>query len=823
MAQPPAPSDQNGEGESRKETQRNEAVAANAPFRATRHVLRQFGTAFRGDVSAAFRRLRRRPASRQAQASRRPSRTRVWFRALKAIFVLGIVGAGLALALIAWALHDTPWGEIADGALKPVVILEAADGAELISHGPYQGAHAVRAEFPAHLVDAVISAEDRRFYRHYGVDLKGIARAAVRNLRAQAIAEGGSTITQQLVKISYLENDRTLKRKIQEAVIAVWLEQTLGKDEILTRYLNNIYLGAGATGMPAAARVYFDKELAELLPAESAMLAGLIRAPSHFNPLRNLEGARQRAETVLATMVADGKLDATAAAEATREPAELRPFTPTGGSGTWFADWVIDDAREIAGPYRGTIKMRITLMPRLQAAAEKVIADTLQSHGEAAGATEAALVAMTPDGAVVAMVGGRDYHASQFNRAVAALRQPGSAFKLFTYYAAIKAGFWLDDEIEDAPIEIDGWNPQNFAREYAGSVSMTEAFARSLNAATVALAMEVGMENVIAAARELGIDAALEATPSLALGSYGVSLIDLTGAYASVRAGRAPVEPWGIASFHAHGQPRAFSVGPSKAPETDLAQSQEGLIHLLRAVVEHGTGQAANLDGSAAGKTGTSQNFRDAWFIGFTPHLIAGVWVGNDDETPMNEMTGGKLPAEIWRAFMVAAEPEIGSNGALARLPLPSDGPPQSEGAQPLPESLDASFITGLRLLPATPNDQTSELVEEVRGEPAPATCDVDACSRMYRSFRESDCTYQPYRGPRRFCAAVSSGELARAAPPRSASEGFTSEPASGSATTNESSLVACNYRACSRSYRSFRPSDCTYQPYNGPRRLCER
>ena len=286
----------------------------------------------------------------------------------------------------------------------------------------------------------MLTSEDRRFFEHSGIDLKGIFRALYRNVWAGEVVQGGSTITQQLIKILYLERDRTWKRKIQEAVIAFWLEQKLGKDEILTRYLNNIYLGAGATGVPAAARIYFDKEVSELNLGESAMLAGIIRAPSQLNPFTNPEGARRQAELVLDAMAKGGKITAAQAKIATAEFAELHPTKPAARSGSWFADWVMQEARELAGPYRGTIKVRTTMVPRLQAIAEKVVAEALDREGAEAGASQAALIAMTPEGAVVAMVGGRDYAKSTFNRAATAMRQPGSAFKLFVYYAALKAG-----------------------------------------------------------------------------------------------------------------------------------------------------------------------------------------------------------------------------------------------------------------------------------------------------------------------------------------------------------------------------------------------
>ncbi|MEY9782462.1 PBP1A family penicillin-binding protein [Sinorhizobium fredii] len=660
--------------------------------------------ALAGRAASRWLKARRGAASEEQQAiPKRPAgRRAILLRSAAAAALASFV---LLAAVFAWALRDVPWNEIAKGSLKPVVVLETADGKPLVSQGPFQGSYAARKDFPPHLIEAVLAREDRRFYEHSGIDLRGIARAIYTNLGAGEVVQGGSTITQQLIKILYLERDRTWKRKIQEAVIAFWLERKLGKDEILTRYLNNIYLGAGATGVPAAARIYFDKEVQDLNIGESAMLAAIIRAPSQLNPLTNPEGARQQAELVLDAMVKGDRITPEEAKVARADVGKLQPTSPAIRSGSWFADWIMQDARELAGPYRGTIKVRTTMAPRLQAIAEKVVADALRREGGKAGASQAALVAMTPEGAVVAMVGGRDYTKSTFNRAVSAMRQPGSAFKLFVYYAALKRGLTPFDPVEDAPIEINGWSPDNFGGGYSGMVSIAEAFARSLNAATVALAMEVGIGEVIAAARELGIDAKLADTPSLALGSSEVNLLDLTGAYASVRAGRAPIEPWGIESLHAEGQPQAFRVGPSREAVTDISQYRPDLVALLRLVVQRGTGREADIGAAlAAGKTGTSQNHRDAWFVGFTEPLIVGVWVGNDDEKPMKDVTGGKLPARIWKNFMTAA---------LAA------GTPEESGAQ--------------------------------AAGSAPA-CNFRACARAYRSFRPDDCTFQPYYGGRRLC-----------------------------------------------------------------------
>lgn len=670
------------------------------------------GSALRSELGASMRAASSRWRQRRAQRAASPKPTvpptgftRRRHRILAALAVFVLVGAVFVAGILWWALRDVPWEEIADGSIAPVVVLEGADGSPLVQEGPYQGAYTRVDAFPRHLVDAVLSIEDRRFYEHWGVDFRGIARAFMRNLDAGEVVQGGSTITQQLIKISYLERDRTYRRKIQEFVIAFWLERRLGKDEILTRYLNNIYLGAGATGVPAAARIYFDKEPAELDLGESAMIAGLIIAPSVLNPIANAERAEERARIVLDAMVANGKISAEEAQAAKATYAELQPTRPATRSGSWFADWAMRDAREIAADYRGTITVATTLEPQLQAVAERVVREALDGAGEG-GPGQGALVAMGPDGAVLAMVGGRNYQESTFNRAVDARRQPGSTFKLFVLYAALKAGIDPRDLVVDQEISINGWTPENFGGRYYGRVPIYEAFARSLNAAMVVLAQEVGLDKVAEAARELGIDAPLLETPALALGASEVTLLDLTGAYASVLGGVAPVEPWGIEAFSADENGQSFRMGPAKRPSLDIGPYREHLVGLLNLVVEQGTGRAARVDGFSAGKTGTSQNYRDAWFIGFTENLVVGIWVGNDDDTPMRGVTGGALPAAMFKSFI--------------------DG-----------TSLDALSV---------------EVEGTGSGEVAARACNIQACARAYRSFRTSDCSYQPYRGPRQLC-----------------------------------------------------------------------
>jgi penicillin-binding protein 1A len=742
-------------------------------------------------------------------------------RALRDTLYASLLVAAAALALMAvLALHDVSASSVLNASTEPLIILEAADGQELSRKGQIRAQPAARSDFPQFLVDAVIAVEDRRFYDHSGIDPRGIARAFVRNLRAGGVKEGGSTITQQLVRVMNGEDERTVRRKLREALLALWIERKLSKDEILTRYLNNVYLGGGIIGVSAAARAFFDKPVTQLSLEECALLAGIIRAPSVLNPLRNLAEARKRAETVLDAMVADGRLDLARAEEAKRRPATLNRGRVAAMPPSWFADWAHEETLKIAASGGlstvQTVRVRTTLDPKLQALAERVTSTAIARQGKQKGAGQVALVALRPDGAVVAMVGGQGYEESEFNRAVQALRQPGSTFKLFVYLAALRNGYSLEDEIEDVPFEIDGWQPKNFDRGFRGRVTLAEAFIKSLNVATARLAQDVGIDQVIAAARDLGIEAPLAATPSLALGSSEVSLLDLTGAYASVHAGRR-IEPWGIASLEQGGAVLSPHGGLRGQADVDLAPYSSQLIELLKSAVRHGTGRGAAVDDFSAGKTGTTEEYRDAWFIGFNEQLVAGVWVGNDDNAPMRKVTGGDLPASIWKAFITEAMklPEFRPPAADEQLMVSTIRPePQKETA---PERVPAeAMITGGF------GWRTSSR--------ALASCDYEACSMTYRSFRQADCSYQPYSGERRLCSLNEDAALGdnyddeqnvQLAESAAEGEDFEDEFDDDYGMTEEDDY--CNYEACSRSYQSFRASDCSYKAYSGRRKFCRK
>ena len=628
-----------------------------------------------------------------------------------------------------WFLYRIHLPSAAEVTSRRVIELKSVDGQDLVHKGNLRLAPVEAKDMPAAVINAVLSIEDRRFYQHGGVDLPSVLRALRQNVDAGKTVAGGSTITQQLVKTLFLSPERTYGRKLQEAVIAIWIEHHLTKNEILTSYLNNVYLGSGATGFPAAARLYFSKNVADLSLPEAAMLAGMINAPEQDDPFHDLDAARRRAATVLDAMVANGKLTEEAALAAKLHPATPAPAEISPPSTGWFVDWVYKKAGAATPALGGTVRMRTTLDLRLQELAANIVKSTLAKYGDEKHAEQAALIAMRPDGAVVAMIGGRSYARSQYNRAVQAERQPGSAFKLFDYYAALRAGFTPDDEILDAPVDIHGWQPENYGRHYHGEVTLAEAFANSLNDATVRLSQKVGIGEVIAAARYLGLHAPLENNPSLALGTGEVTLLDLTSAYAAVRAGKAPVDPWGISGVMMPNDSQYLPIGHPDDSQHSLGQYQAELINLLQGVVEHGTGHAAALQGFAAGKTGTTQDYRDAWFVGFDDLLVVGVWVGNDDHSPMKGVVGGSLPAKIWKDFMEqASAPTMAGNNPVTSPASPTVGQLQE--------------APGL-------SDQNAAAPAAEAQNPQ---CNVPACEEFYHSFRVSDCTYQPYWGPREYC-----------------------------------------------------------------------
>ncbi len=552
----------------------------------------------------------------------------------------------LLLAAIAWATWVAPpWGPM-QPAGKPTFIFLSADGTPIARRGG-QDAPVDAAKLPLQVRGAFIAIEDRRFASHHGVDLRGLLRATWRNARAGGVVEGGSTITQQLAKTAFLSSDRKIGRKVQELILAVWLDAWLSKDEILSRYLSSIYFGDGAYGLRAAARHYFQKAPEDLTLAQAAMLAGMVKAPSRLNPTNDLRAAQARSRLVLAAMSEEGMV----------KPARLagiRLAVPHVANdelpgGTYFVDWIAPQVEAAAKQEAGQVQVRTTLDRGLQKAAIDALTGVLNSQGAALHATQAAIVVMRADGQVVAMVGGRSHQSSPFNRATQARRQPGSAFKLAVYLAAMEHGSSPDSIVENSPLTIDQWTPHNYGNRYGPPLRLRDAFAQSSNVAAVRIAEKVGRGQVTAAARQLGIESPIASGPSMALGTSGTTLLELTSAYASIAAGAYPVKPRGLVA------PAGAAPAATALHRLD-PRAREAMLDLLWTATNQGTGRAAALAIPTFGKTGTTQNHRDALFVGFAGGLITGVWVGNDDNTPMRGVTGGSLPAQIWRRFMSQAD-----------------------------------------------------------------------------------------------------------------------------------------------------------------------
>src|SRR5947209_17584554 len=558
----------------------------------------------------------------------------------------------LPVAYVAYCIATMP----SDGGLviEPTpssLIVEAADGQVFASRGVFKGDKTSAQDIPVNLSRAIIAIEDRHFYEHRGFYLPSIVRAAIRNIRSGSAREGGSTITQQLARMTYLSPERTIKRKVQEAVLALWMERHLGKEEILSRYLNTAYFGAGVYGVDAAAKRYFGKTAKELSLSEAAMLAGLVRSPSALAPTRHLESARQRAALVLKAMLETGAISREQAQAARQQPATLRvpPDNPPGTN--YFVDMLGSDVKQLIGALSKDLTLRSTLDLNLQSIAESVIARRLKAEGRAKRVDQAALVAMTPDGAILAMVGGRDYTESQFNRATQAKRQPGSLFKVFVYLAAFQKGLDPQMTAVDRPVQIGNWEPENYGGRFRGQMTLRSAFAHSINSVAVQVADAVGIPAVIDTARKLGVQSELPAVPSLALGAGEVTLLEMTRAFAAIAADAASVEPYAIRAVR-NGHRVLFTRQKSQLQPASNPAARAAIHDLLASVVREGTGRAARINGPVEGKTGTSQNHKDAWFIGFTNDIVVGVWVGNDDNTPTRGVTGGDLPARIWNEFV---------------------------------------------------------------------------------------------------------------------------------------------------------------------------
>src|SRR5882757_3673610 len=580
--------------------------------------------------------------------------------------VLGLWAAIAVFGVVIWVGAHLPAIQSLEIPKRPPTIqLVGLDGSVLAQRGEMAGANVSLKDLPPYLPKAFIAIEDRRFYSHYGVDPLGIARAAVANILHRGVSQGGSTLTQQLAKNLFLTQERTMQRKLQEVELAFWLERKHSKAEILELYLNRVYFGSGAYGVEAAAQRYFGKSAKNVTVAEAAMLAGLVKSPSRLAPNRNPEGAEQRAQTVLAAM-ADAKFITEAQAQASIGHPQISVKPAGAGTVNYVADWIGEVLDDLVSQIDRDITVETTIDPKLQSVAEASVIDELAAKSVKFNVSQGALVAMTPDGAVRAMVGGRNYAESQYNRAVTSKRQPGSAFKPFVYLTAIEAGLTPETIRLDAPLDVKGWKPENYTHQYFGSVTLTQALAMSLNTVAVRLGLEVGARNVVRTAHRLGISSKLDANASIALGTSEVSLIELVGAYAPFSNGGLGVSPHVVTKIRTDEGKVLYARQRDELSQVIEPRHVAAMNTMMQETLLSGTARKAEIPGwMAAGKTGTSQDFRDAWFIGYTSNLVTGVWLGNDDNSPTKKATGGGLPVEVWTRFMRSAHHGV----AVAALP----------------------------------------------------------------------------------------------------------------------------------------------------------
>ncbi|RAX43349.1 transglycosylase domain-containing protein [Rhizobium tropici] len=636
------------------------------------------------------------PRRTRARSRRKPARRarprRGFFGFIRSTIYWGLVlclWAGIGLAgLVAyygsrmpsastWSIPERP----------PNVKINDLDGTLLANRGTTGGEAVALGDMSPYIPEAIVAIEDRRFYSHFGFDPIGLGRAVVTNVLTGHAVQGGSTLTQQLAKNLFLSPDRTLERKVQEVLLALWLEHKYTKDQILTMYLNRVYFGSNAYGVEAASRRYFNKSAKDVNLGEAAMLAGLVKAPSRLSPARDPAAAEARAQLVLQAMHDQGFISEADIKTAMSQP-PTRSKSYWTGAENYVADMVMDQLPKlIGGDIKEDLIVDTTLDMSLEEKAEKALEDVLAKDGKKLSASQASLVSVDATGAIRALVGGRDYAQSQFNRAVTAKRQPGSAFKPFVYTAALEAGLTPNSIRNDMPVKIGNWAPENYEQRYSGPVTLATAVAQSLNTVAAQLVAEIGPDQVIKVARRLGIESDLQANASIALGTSEVSLLELTSAYATFMNGGFKVAPHVITKVTtASGKVlyQANTDNPERVLNPDIVANMNAM---MAGVIAYGTGKAARIPGwQAAGKSGTTQSFRDALFVGFTSHLTTGVWFGNDDGKSMRKVTGGGLPAKAWKEFMVAAHKGITPTPIFGGGQIIDNGPPMAQapnGDQP--------------------------------------------------------------------------------------------------------------------------------------------
>ncbi len=614
------------------------------------------------------RRKKKKKSARGGGAGkRRPLLVRLTYWSLVACLWLVIGVAGVVAYVGA---HLPPIQSLEIPKRPPSIQINDINGKQLARRGDLAGEVISLKDLPPYVPRAFVAIEDRRFYEHYGVDPLGIGRALIANVLHRGVAQGGSTLTQQLAKNLFLTQERTVTRKLQEVLLAVWLERKFTKTQILELYLNRVYFGSGAYGIEQASLRYFGKPAKQMNVAEAAMIAGLVKSPTRLAPNRNFDAAEKRAKIVIAAMAELGFITPSNEKVALTKPPRIVAQAGNGAV-NYVADWVVDVLNDVVGHIEDDVVVQTSIDSSLQASGEKALTEELAAKGDKGNVSQGALVAMTPDGAVRAMIGGRNYAESQFNRAVSAKRQPGSAFKTFVYLTAIEHGLTPNTIREDKPINIKGWQPENYTHEYFGPVTLTKGLALSLNTVSVRLTMEFTPMAVIRTAHRLGIASKLEPNASIALGTSEVSMLELVGAYAPFANGGYAVQPHVIERVVASNGKVLYSRTEQQLGRIIEQRYIAMMNQMMQETLTMGTAHKAALPGwPAAGKTGTSQDFRDAWFLGYTGHLVTGVWVGNDDNSPTKKVTGGGLPVEIWSRFMRDAHQGV----PVAALPGPASG-----------------------------------------------------------------------------------------------------------------------------------------------------
>jgi len=597
--------------------------------------------------------------------------------------VWGLIAVIAFLAVFATNLPDT--SKIFDVTRQPSISYLDRSGGLIAVRGSQLTPPVNLDELPAYVPAAFVSIEDQRFYHHFGFDVIGVMRAGVTNLRAHHLVQGGSTITQQLARNLFLTPDQNIRRKVQELILAVWLETKFSKKQILSLYLNRVYFGEGAYGIEAASQRYFNKPAAKLSIGEAALLAGLMKGPSRYSPVSETQRAQTRANVVLNKMVETHAITPEERAEAIQHPVQVQA-TLANQNAQYFIDWIDQQVRGIVGQPQEDLVVETTLDLSIQANGERAVRQIVTCDAVSRGVQQAALVALDGEGRVRAYVGGADYGQSQFDRVTTARRQAGSSWKPFVYLTAMEQGRTPDQIVVDEPLKIGNWEPKNYTGKYLGAITLQTALAQSINTVAARLANEIGTVNVAQTARRLGITSPIQTDPSMALGAVEVSPLEMAQAYAAFSNGGYQVKAYGIERIRTGAGKVLFDhgIGAQPHPQVVAQPALSEMTQMMRQVLISGTGVKARVPGyDLAGKTGTTSDYRDAWFVGFTGGFTTAVWTGRDDNTPMKRVTGGGSPAEIWRDFMAASLPRLNVQ------PIP--GGPAATSSDPIGDLLNPS------------------------------------------------------------------------------------------------------------------------------------